>query len=379
MSLYDDATLILTPNEYDAGSIHSLKPVDGSGDLTVDRGSYANRVNSIGLVEYMSNNIARLDYSNGGCPSILVEPQRTNLTIWSEDFTNGSWIKLGTSFTVTANTTVAPDGNLTADTLNVGNNNNVLYQSRTGTFSDNTFVFTIYAKGTGTFQMNIRLNSSTTTTQTKTLSNQWQKFEVIVTNAVPVVSVETYLELNTSSTYQVWGAQLEAGPYATAYIPTDSATVTRLQDNIYRQNIDNLVGVNQGTLFIEYKAFENGGTARIVSLYNTDSPNQAVYINITGLADRVAGVLWDGSIPYISAIDTVDHTNMNKIALIWGGGTMQIFINNIPGPIQSISGTFDGFDRIGLNYYNGTYPAYGFFNSLMVFDRPLTISEIAQL
>lgn len=376
MSLYDDATLILTPNEYDAGSIHSLKPVDGSGDLTVNRGSYANRVNSIGVLEYMSNNIARLDYSNGGCPKILQEPQRTNLLTYSEQFDNASWIKAGCS--VTANDTIAPDGTATADKVVFSGTGTFLYQQSTTTGQCN---HSIYIKGTAGQTISLDDTWSLDPANLFTLNGQWQRFDFNTTTASGQnqgLAISTF-QSSTATTIWVWGAQLEAGPYATSYIPTDSATVTRLQDNIYRQNIDNLVGVNQGTLFIEYKALQNGGLANVVSLYNSDSPQQAIWINVGATANRIDGVLWDGSGSYVSTIYTVNQTDMNKIALIWGGGTMQIFINNVPGPIQSISGTFDGFDRIGLNYYNGTYPAYGFFNSLMVFDRPLTISEIAQL
>lgn len=375
MSLYDDATLILTPNEYDAGSIHSLKPVDGSGDLTVNRGSYANRVNSIGVLEYMSDNIARLDYSNGGCPKILQEPQVTNLLTYSNDFSNVNWIKITTI--ITPNYAVSPDGNINASRVQFTAPNSQLYQP-VGLQSSSVSSF--YVKGTAGETISIYNSfNGGGLYELRTLTGQWQRIDVVSVGSISSFSAISNFFGATAAEVLVYGAQFELGSYATSYIPTDSATVTRLQDNIYRQNIDNLVGVNQGTLFIEYKALQNGGLANVVSLYNSDSPQQAIWINVGATANRIDGVLWDGSGSYVSTIYTVNQTDMNKIALIWGGGTMQIFINNIPGPIQSISGTFDGFDRIGLNYYNGTYPAYGFFNSLMVFDRPLTISEIAQL
>ena len=51
MSLYDDASLILYPSGYKEDKIYSLKPTDGSGDLTFTRASTATRVNSEGLIE----------------------------------------------------------------------------------------------------------------------------------------------------------------------------------------------------------------------------------------------------------------------------------------------------------------------------------------
>jgi hypothetical protein len=54
MSTYDDASLIYYPSGYKAGKAYSLKPTDGSGDLTFTRASSATRVNSDGLVETAS-------------------------------------------------------------------------------------------------------------------------------------------------------------------------------------------------------------------------------------------------------------------------------------------------------------------------------------
>jgi hypothetical protein len=202
MSLLDTASLIVTPNAYAESKLYSVIPSDGSGDLSVTRATTATRVNSAGLVELVPYNFVR----------------------YSQDFTNGAWVKLGTSLSVTGNTTIAPDGTLTADTLNVSNNNNILYQSAsTGfDFTGNTYTFSIYAKGSGTFAMNVRLNSTTTTTETKTLTSEWQRFQVSVTQPAAVTSVETYLELNTSSTYFVWGAQSVEGSTAKDYQKTET-------------------------------------------------------------------------------------------------------------------------------------------------------------
>jgi hypothetical protein len=375
MSLYSEATYILTPNQYAASSLFALKPVDGSGDMFVDRGSYANRVNSSGLLEYMSNNVPRLDYSNGGCPSILVETQRTNFVTYSNDFSNAAWTKLTT--TITPNYAISPDGNTNASRVQFNAPSSQLYQP---VGVQPSSVASFYVKGIAgeTIAIYNSFNGGGLY-ELRTLTGQWQRISV-----ASVGTISSYIAISnffgaTATDVLVYGGQFELGSYATSYIPTESATVTRVFDSMTKTDIYNLVGVNQGTLFAEYKASVEGEVAKTISLYNTNSPNQIVYLNISQTAGRIQGTLWNGSTSYTSFVTPVVQTDMNKIALIWGGGTMQLFVNNVAGNIVSTTGTFDGFNRLALNYFNGLYLPTGFVKSLMVWDRPLTISEIAQL
>ena len=117
MSFYDDASLVLIPSGIKTSKVYSQKPTDGTGDLTFTRASIATRTNASGLIESVASNVPRLDYSGGAtCPSLLLEPQRTNLVLRSEALDNASWSVNG-SPTITANTTVSPDGTTNADTI----------------------------------------------------------------------------------------------------------------------------------------------------------------------------------------------------------------------------------------------------------------------
>lgn len=128
MSLLDTASLVITPNGTKASKLYSVVPSDGSGDMTVTRATTATRVNSAGLIESVASNVPRLDYSNGTCPSILVEPQRTNILKYSEDLTNAVWSLIGT-ITRTANYGTAPDGTQTSTRILWGGGANFeLYQ-----------------------------------------------------------------------------------------------------------------------------------------------------------------------------------------------------------------------------------------------------------
>ena len=86
-------SLAMIPSGYKATKLYSVLPTDGVGDFTVARASTATRVNQAGLIETVGADVPRLDYSDGGCPVLLTEPQSTNELLWSEDYTQGYWTK----------------------------------------------------------------------------------------------------------------------------------------------------------------------------------------------------------------------------------------------------------------------------------------------
>ena len=68
--------------------------------------------------------VPRLDWYNSNCPSLLLEPQRTNLQVNSEQFDNSLWSKLNT--TIEVNSIVSPNGELSADKM-IGSSTSTSY------------------------------------------------------------------------------------------------------------------------------------------------------------------------------------------------------------------------------------------------------------
>jgi len=97
-------SISLIPSGYKAGKVYSVLPTDGSGDLTFARASTATRINKNNLIENVGNNVPRLDYEDGGCPSLLLEPSSTNLITQSESFGNSYWTKSGATIEGDAST-----------------------------------------------------------------------------------------------------------------------------------------------------------------------------------------------------------------------------------------------------------------------------------
>jgi len=284
-SLLEQASLVVTPNGTKASKLYSVKPTDGSGDMTVVRATTATRVNSSGLIESSAINVPRLDYTGSTCPSLLVEPQRTNLVTYSEEFDNAIWAK--TDSTVNANATTSPSGTMTADKLveNNTNSNHYMLQQIGSLVVGNTYFMSIYLKEAGRNRGRVRVTGASAieiefNLQTGTVSlanainaiiqnmgNGWYRvgfsFVANATTMSTIISLSnsttgnsgfnyTYLGDNTSGLF-LWGAQLEAGANDTSYIPTVASTVTRNADVISKTGISSLIGQTEGTIFLDIK------------------------------------------------------------------------------------------------------------------------------
>ena len=218
MSLFESASLVVTPNGAKASKLYAIKPTDGSGDLTVTRATTATRVNSAGLIESVASNVPRLDYTNGTCPSILVEPQRTNLVLYSEQFDNAAWLKSTASGTlnVTANYGISPDGTQNADRIQMSISGFGSYSDVVQLFSTTagiSYTYSIYLKSlSGTPTIAILYDSASASNKLVTLTNDWKRYTITInpsgTLMYPRILLENGITSN-SADILAWGSQLE--------------------------------------------------------------------------------------------------------------------------------------------------------------------------
>ena len=214
---------------------------------------------------------------------LMVEEQRTNLILQSQTFDNASWAK--NSLTVTANAAVAPDGTTTADKIikaavttqaNILQGLSTVVGAQTISFfakaaEYDTVSFSLY-NATDTHVARGQVNLSTgavIATQngvitTQSFGNGWWRITATGTTTVSAGNtlyiypkdVTTYLGNGVDGIF-IWGAQLEAGAFATSYIPTVASTVTRSADqaSMTGTNFSSWYNQSEGTLVSEFSSF----------------------------------------------------------------------------------------------------------------------------
>ena len=364
MSLFEDASLIITPNGRKSGKIFALKPFNGSGDLTVVRATTATEVNASGVIVNVASNVARFDYTNGSCPSILVEPQRTNLLLRSEEFDNAIWTKTS-GVVVTSNSEISPNGTLTADTINFGASNRFVSQATTlatGVVATGS----IYVKGISGQTIQLAVGGVDVLF---TLNGNWQKLEATRTSITSIFNLNTFGGA-TARIISIWGAQLEAGANATSYIPTVASTVTRNADVISKTGISDLIGQTEGTIFcdVNLNNLPIGNQTPLILGFN----NTVDSVRIRFRVSIVEGLIFYNSSIVAQITHNISQTGRYKTALSYNNNYAALFVNGVKVG-QDLTVSTQNLSSIGLGAFSSGFEHLNNnINSALVFKTQLT-------
>jgi hypothetical protein len=164
--------------------------------------------------------------TTGAALGVLVEEARTNLCLYSDDFTNAAWVK---SNLTAAKTATGPDGVAnSASTLTATAANATALQAITSTSAARiTSMFVKRRTGTGAVEMT-QDNGSTWTAVTVTAG--WTRVNIATATAAnPTVGIRIVTD---TDAIDVDLFQHELGAFITSPVPTVASQVTRAADDI---------------------------------------------------------------------------------------------------------------------------------------------------
>jgi hypothetical protein len=324
---------------------------------------------------------------------ILVEEARTNIMLQSQTFDSGTWSKGGA--TVTANTTVSPDGAVNADALVEDAATSAHFCQQFVSFTTATaYTFSTYVKAgtrawcllqfpssafgasigsyfnlSGAGALGAAVGSPTARTITA-VGNGWYRVTITATStattggnapisAASADNTNSYTGVAGAEAIYLYGAQLEAGAFATSYIPTIASTVTRSADvaTITGSLFSQWYGQSEGTFVIgcspiavdndiAFSVSNSGGYNNSI-YYPADSGAQFIVVNGGAVQANIdAGTVTANITNNIAGA----YKASNFAASVGGGAAVATTSGTIPAVDRAVVG---GLEVNTANRFNG--------------------------
>ena len=390
--------------------VFSVLPSSGVGDFDFSRSGKATRINSQGLIEEVADGQSRLDYPLidgvvSGCPSLLLEPQATNLVPYSEDLNNFS--TSNQNITINTNQTTSPSGNL-ADKIeenNVDGSHAMRRLTGISTISSQNYTFSFFAKkdersivGISNtiggadknafidIENGIILSSAFNDSSIDNYGNGWYKISLthIATNTSDYdVRIYTSIEDGDFSHqgvvgygFYIWGISVEQSSFSTSYIPTngESGGVTRAAETANGSGDATTFNDSEGVLMAEISALNESQAVTTLS------------ISDNSLSNRVLIVLTSGEIrgQFVSSGNNISRDssgiiieNFNKIACRYTSNTFKVFVNGYQvGSTATITFPLSGITELSFDRGDGVLDFEGKTKQLQYYNSALTDSEL---
>jgi len=378
-------SIAVIPSGYKASKVYSVLPTNGDADLDFTRDCVATRVNQNGLLEEVGLNVPRLDYSDGGCPSLLLEPNRTNLVIESANFS--AWSNYGSETSIVLDSSkLNIDGN-----LGVYKVTSLSGQGRTGftqSVTPNTqYTLSFYVESVNVSDVDILINNSdiagTIYNYTSELINNQFVRVVITFNTLleTTSSIQFTRNLAIGESLYFSSIQLEEGSYATSYIPTSGTEVTRFKDEASKDNLESYINSSEGVLYFEMSAFINTNPNRAIT-FSDGTPDNRIMIYYRYI-ENTLGILYEvnNEPPVVSSAVLSNITDFKKFALVYNSTNFRLFLDGSEFITINSSPNFNTntLNRLSFDSGSGTSKFEGKIKDLRVYNEALTDAELITL
>jgi len=396
--------LCMIPSGVGTDTLYSVLPADGTGDFTFDRNlNTATRVNKDGLIEMVDADVPRLNYPMidgvvSGCPSLLLEPARTNLIQYSEDFSNAYWTPANSNRV--SNYGVSPNGFTNATLIYpLSNSSNVgLYTSSsistTGTVS--CFVksygkdFALLGTDNTTnyhcvFDLANELIVAEPTNHKGKIEkypNGWYRISSTYVSSAALTYPFIGVADNSNGTViadgnngiLIFGMQYEHEAFPTSYIPSlSNSQTTRSAETCNGAGDANTFNDSEGVLMVEASALADSSNFRNLSLSDGTTSNLISIIftntNVIRIDFTNQATLFDSN---------TDIKNNNKILLSYKLNEVKLYVNGFLKDIDTQATMPTVLNTLRFDNTIGE-PLYSKTKQIQYFDSALNDTDLEEL
>ena len=363
------------------------------------------KIDNISVIEITNDtDLPRIDFTDG-TGSLLLEPQRTNTFVYSEDYSQTNWSK--NQITASGNSIVSPDGSVNASLITISSSTPYLAQLQFLTTGTKYTISAFVKKGTNRWvrlafvssgvtaawfdlENNVVGNQSANSVSAsiENYGNGW--YRIINTITAQQSSGLAFLGLSdanngTSSasgignTVYVWGLQVTQGDYATSYIPTSGSTVTRSADVANNSGNADLFNDTEGVLYAEIAALANDGTNRAIAISDGTTSNVVrFYYSVTD--NRIVGnVKSSGSNVFSFNNVLTDATDFIKVAVSYKANDFKMYVDGVQVSTDTSGAVPTGLVELAFDNGASADDFYGNTKAVAVFKEALTDEQLQKL
>jgi len=346
--------------------------------------------------------LPRLDYSGGAsCPSLLLEPQRSNIVTQSD--ANANWNMVANVTNAITQDVLSPEGvyNAWSATRNI-NSGGYTYMVNLGVSPSTTYTASIWLKAADLSvcnEINFNFHANSFAAKSIKLSfvdgsvtgdgvvesypNGWYRVSLTSTSNASIGYFDVGLQplLNGSTSWggsagdvlwYAYGTQVEAGSYPTSYIPTMGSAVTRSYDSCNLLDLvskDIITDSTEWTIMFDVKGHSEDFDSGDSQFYAGQNSTIDLYMRSNHTSGKFARFYWRKDSKYIGSAFG------KKVIARLSGGIGTTFADGVLNGSSSINGNYD---LIGFAKSANTSTS-GFINQILIFPTALTDSECIAL
>ena len=374
--------------------------------ITLTRGSTGTYVGRDGLIKYARGNAPRFDHDPDTLESLglLLEEPRTNIAEYGTIVGDSNGWYNRPAFNTSINNTISPDGTQNATlitNLNAESDPDLYSFEQYAIGSDKTLTHSIYVKSPDAFNVGREINfrgkrtvgTASSWGQKFILTAEWQRITITHTYQADNTQGRAYIGSDPNTTDPAgaatgclfWGLQVEAGSFATSFIPTSGSTVTRAVDQAYilGDNVPLGSGVDEYSFYVRGRLLDTqsylGISRGLVGMGSSSSNRIRIPHNNAGFVEVYSGGSKVAEL-FTSNIGTTERkialaVKKDDFAMSMDGGTVQTDTSgNVPTFINDIALGCSTYDPSPLDY-----PSTSYIKEFRIYPKRLTNAQLQTL